>query len=127
MRNALFYLGIGALFTHEMDAIANHEWRVLPILQSFSEETAFTAFSLLHIPLFAVLIALVSSSNPRVRRLSRIGVSVFLLAHAGLHMLYTGRTDYEFDSLLSIFLIYGGALAGGLYLVVSRRESVRSQ
>jgi hypothetical protein len=110
-----------------MDAIANHEWRVLPILRSFSEETAFTAFSLLHIPLFAVLIALVSSSNPRVRRLSRIGVSVFLLAHAGLHMLYTGKADYEFDSLLSIFLIYGGALAGGLYLVVSRRESVQSQ
>jgi hypothetical protein len=117
MRNALFYLGIGTLFAHELDAIANHEWRVMPILQSFSAEAAFTTFVLLHIPLFAVLIALVSSSNDRIRRLSRIGVSVFLLAHAG----------HEFDSLLSMFLIYGGAVFGGLYLVVSRREYLRSQ
>lgn len=127
MRNGLFYLGIGTLFAHELDAIANHEWRVMPILQSFSEEAAFTTFVLLHIPLFAVLIALVSSSNDRVRRLSRIGVSVFLLAHAGLHMLFSGRAGYEFDSLLSMFLIYGGAVVGGLYLVVSRREYLRSQ
>ena len=127
MRSALFYLGLGTLFAHELDAIANHEWRVMPILQSFSEEAALTTFVLLHIPLFAVLIALVSSRNDRIRRLSRIGVSVFLLAHAGLHMLFSGGADYEFDSLLSMFLIYGGAVFGGLYLIVSRRENLQSQ
>ena len=127
MRNALFYVGIGTLFAHELDAIANHEWSIMPVLESFSEQAAFTTFVLLHIPLFAVLIALVSSTNDRIRGLSRIGVSVFLLAHAGLHMLFSGRPHYEFDSLLSMFLIYGGAVFGGLYLVVSRRENLQNQ
>ena len=63
MRNALFYLGLATLFTHELDAIANHEWRVMPIFRSLPDEVAFNAFVLSHIPLFAVLIALVSSSN----------------------------------------------------------------
>ena len=27
-----FYLGLGSLFTHEIDAIPNHEWRGLPLL-----------------------------------------------------------------------------------------------
>ena len=111
----------------QLDAVANHEWRIMPILRSLPEEIAFTAFVMLHIPIFAVLLALVFSSDDRVRTLSRIGVSVFLLALAGLHMFFSGRADYEFDSLLSILLIYGGAVSGGLYLVVSRRESLQSQ
>ena len=127
MRNALFYLGLATLFTHELDAIANHEWRIMPILRSFPEEVGFTTFVLLHIPIFAVLISLVSSSNGRVRRLSRIGVGVFLLAHAGLHMLFAGEASYEFSSSLSNVLIFGGALVGGLYLVASHKDIHRSQ
>jgi hypothetical protein len=127
VRNALFYLGLATLFTHELDAIANHEWRIMPLLRSFPEEVGFTTFVLLHIPIFAVLIALVSSSNGRVRTLSRVGVGVFLLAHAGLHVLFAGEAGYEFSSSLSNILIFGGALVGGLYLAASHRDIYPSQ
>lgn len=94
----------------------------MPILRSLPEEVGFTAFVLLHIPIFAVLIALVSSSNGLIRRLSRLGVSVFLLAHAGLHMLFADVAGYEFSSLLSNILIFGGALLGGFYLLASHKD-----
>lgn len=127
VRNTLFYLGLATLFTHELDAVANHEWRIMPILRSLPEEIAVTAFVMLHVPIFAVLLALVFSINDRVRRLSRIGVGVFLLAHAGLHLLFAGDANYEFSSSLSSILIFGGALVGGLYLVTSFKDIHRSQ
>ena len=126
MRNTLFYLGIATLFTHELDAIANHEWKGMPILRSLPEEVGFNAFVLIHIPLFAVLIALVSSSNSRLRKLSRLGVGLFLVIHAGMHVLFTDVGGYEFDSMISSLLIYGGAVVGGLYLV-SSYEDLRHQ
>jgi hypothetical protein len=119
VRNTLFLLGLATLFTHELDAIANHEWRIMPILRSFPEEVAYTTFVMLHIPIFAVLIALVFSSKAHIRRISRIGVGVFLLAHAGLHMLFVRPDGYEFSSSLSSILIFGGAIFGGLYLAAS--------
>ncbi len=122
MKNALFYLGLGTLFTHELDAIANHEWRIMPILRALPEQTGMSTFVLLHIPLFAVLVALVASNDERLRRLSRLGVSVFLLIHAGLHVWYANEADYEFASTLSNALIFGGALFGGLHLVTSFRD-----
>jgi hypothetical protein len=122
MRNALFYLGLGTLFTHELDAIANHEWRIMPILRSLPEQAGLNTFVLLHIPLFAVLIALVASNDERLRRLSRLGVSAFLLIHAGLHVWFANEAGYEFASAMSNALIYGGALVGGLYLVISFRD-----
>ncbi len=33
IRNVAFYCGFGALFTHELDAMTNHEWRVLPLVE----------------------------------------------------------------------------------------------
>ncbi len=122
MKNALFYLGLGTLFTHELDAIANHEWRIMPILRALPEQAGMSTFVLLHIPLFAVLVALVASNDERLRRLSRLGVSVFLLIHAGLHVWYANEADYEFASTLSNALIFGGALFGGLHLVTSFRD-----
>jgi hypothetical protein len=127
VRNTLFYLALATLFTHELDAVANHEWRIMPILRSLPEEIALTAFVMLHVPIFAVLLALVFSINDRVRRASRIGVGVFLLAHAGLHLLFAGDANYEFSSSLSNILIFGGALVGGLYLLTSFKDIHRYQ
>jgi hypothetical protein len=62
-RDIAFYLGMGSLFTHELDAVPNHEWRGLPLLQSLPDESAMVVFIAAHVPLFAVLIALVASSN----------------------------------------------------------------
>jgi hypothetical protein len=122
MKNTLFYLGLGTLFTHELDAIAKHEWRILPILRSLPEQVGMNTFVLLHIPLFAVLIALVASNDERLSRLTRLGVSAFLLIHAGLHLWFANDPNYEFASNISSALIFGGALFGGLHLVACFRD-----
>ena len=38
MKKIILYLGVGALFTHELDAMTNHEWRVLPLTSFLGEE-----------------------------------------------------------------------------------------
>ncbi|MEO1353795.1 MAG: DUF6713 family protein [Cyanobacteria bacterium J06635_15] len=122
MKNIAFYLGMGTLFTHELDAMPNHEWRILPLTSWLSDEVGMIAFILMHIPLFAILLALVSSHNEKIRIRSRLGIGIFLIAHGGLHILFMSHRNYEFSSMLSSFLIFGGALLGLVYLLLEYRE-----
>lgn len=125
MKDVAFYLGLGALLTHELDAMPNHEWRLLPVLGGLPDQTGMMVFVALHVPLFALLIAAIASERPTMRRVSRLLVAGFLVVHAGLHLLFSGRADYEFGSWLSETLIFGGALCGALYLVLAGREGSR--
>ena len=127
MKNVFFYLGLGTLFTHELDAISNHEWKLLPILRSLPDDLATNSFLLLHIPLFAVLLALVSSTNQQLRQWSRVGVSVFLVIHAGLHLWFMNNIEYEFASKVSNILIFGGALFGGFHIAAFAMDNRHSE
>lgn len=122
MKNILFYLGLGTLFTHELDAISNHEWSVIPILRSLPEVVAMNTFILLNIPLFAVLVALVASTDVRLRERSRLGVGIFLVIHALLHLWFRNDVSYEFASMMSNVLIFCGAIFGGLYMATSYKD-----
>lgn len=128
MRDIAFYLGLGFLFTHELDAVPNHEWRGLPLLGTLPDEAGMLWFIAAHVPLFAVLVALVASTNERIRALSRFGIAVFLVAHGLLHALSAGDPTYEFSSNLSRLLIFGGSGFGALYLILSvKRGGVAPQ
>ena len=118
MKNIIFYIGMSTLFTHEIDAIINHEWRLLPLLGWLTDEYGEIVFILIHIPLFAILIALVASTNIKTRSLSRIGISIFLVIHGLLHVVFMRSTSYEFTSTLSNILIFGGALFGAAFLLL---------
>jgi phosphotransferase system glucose/maltose/N-acetylglucosamine-specific IIC component len=81
-----------------------------------------------HVPLFAILIALVASKDERARALSRLAISAFLVLHGLLHALSAGEPTYEFSSRLSQVLIFGGAVLGALYLVLSvKRDALNGQ
>ncbi len=123
MRHVIFYLGLGTLFTHELDAMTSYEWRILPILGSLPDQMGMTVFLLAHIPLFAVIVALVASGNERTRDLSRLVVSGFLLLHAVLHIWFSSDPNYGFVSDVSNWLIFGGAGLGAIYLALTYRES----
>ena len=56
MLTILYYLGLAALFTHEMDAVMRSEWRLLYVLRSFSDDAAYPLFLALHFPLFFVFL-----------------------------------------------------------------------
>lgn len=113
MQTIFYYLSLGFLFTHELDAMTNHEWRVLPGLSSLDEATGQMVFVLMHIPLFALIIWLGES---RFKSLGRVIITGFLVIHAGLHLAFSGHEAYEFSTAMSSFLIYGGAAVGAVYL-----------
>ena len=122
LKSIMFYLGVGMLLTHEMDAMPNREWRVLPILRSFSDSVGELTFLLAHVPIFAFLIAFVASLHLRVRNRARNLVCAFLVIHAGLHYAFAGHSNYEFAALRSQALIYGAALFGLVYFVAAYLE-----
>lgn len=123
IKKVTLYLGIGALFSHELDAMTNNEWRVLPLIRLLPDEVGRDFFVLAHVPLFAVVVALIASTNTRLRRRANIGVAIFLVIHGLLHALYIGHPAYEFSSALSNLLIFGGAICGGLYIALELQRT----
>ncbi len=117
MKNLLLYLGFATILTHELDAIAQSEWRLLFILRSLPEEAASVAFVILHIPLIAALLWLTNNQSQLIKNWSRIALAAFLVIHSGLHKLLENSPNYTFNSSLSYSLIYGGGLLGLLYLI----------
>ncbi len=125
MKHLIFYLGLGTLFTHELDAMVNHEWRLLPWINSLTDETGMVVFIFLHVPLCAALICMVASTKDKIRTFSRWGISLFLIVHAILHTVFMGNDLYEFASWVSNVLIFGGALLGALFLHLEYRSRQR--
>jgi len=123
VKDIVFYLGLSCLLTHELDGMTNHEWRVLPLVRMLSDSTGEFVFVVGHIPLFAGIIALVASTVERTRRLSRIGLSAFLAVHGVGHALSMGDPSYEFSTVLSNALIFGGAAFGALFLMLEWLET----
>ena len=127
MKSSSFYLGLALLFTHELDSMPNHEWRVLPLLRSLSESAGETVFVIAHVPLFALTIAYVASLNKNTRKLARDIASGFFVVHAILHVLFSGHPDYDFSSPLSSLLIFGAAICGMAYFLSGSAKAAGSQ
>ena len=108
----LFMLNLAWITTHELDAMHHHEWRVLPITSWMTEEWGYRVFVLAHIPLFVLLIGGMSS------REFQLGFDIFLIVHAGLHILFRNHPDYTFDNTLSRLLIYGVVPLAVLHLML---------
>jgi len=123
MKNTAFYLGISLLFTHELDAMSNHEWRIIPGLSALPEAAGAATFLIAHVPLFALVIAFIASLNPKIRDRARNIACGFLLVHAVAHYLFSSHSAYEFSSVLSAVLIYGAAFCGAAYFVALRFEN----
>jgi len=115
MKNTVFYFGIALLFTHELDAMPNHEWRVLPGLNLLSDAAGEAVFLIAHVPFFALVIAFTASVNVKTRATAREFASGFLIAHAAAHYLFSGSSAYEFSSAVSSVLIYAAAVCGIAY------------
>ena len=122
MKDTVFYLGIAFLFTHELDAMPNHEWRLLPVTSFLSDSIGMKAFVIAHIPIFAVAIGCVASLNLKTRSTAQSVVSGFLIIHAVLHFAFSSHPDYEFGSVLSSVLIYGAAILGILFFALKKAE-----
>jgi hypothetical protein len=118
LENLLFNLGLALLFTHELDAVRQHEWRLLFVLRQMPEDIAARAFVAIHVPLFLVLL-IVTQASGELQFWSRAFISAFLVVHAGLHWSLRHRTACNFNSGLSRGLIYGAAFVGLLHSLVA--------
>ena len=100
----LFFVGFALLACHELDAVAQAEWRLLPFLSQMGDEDAYTVFVFLHVPLFALLMWWTSSTSALVRFRAQLSVDAFMVIHVGLHMLFRSHADYRslHDSVASI-------------------------
>ncbi len=110
--HALFYVGLALLFTHELDAVARQEWRILAPFNGLDDAEAQIVFVLVHIPAFAALLWLSGHRSERLRTVSQIAVDLFLVLHAGLHFALSGSPDYAFVPPVETITVYGGAAVG---------------
>lgn len=129
IRSLVYVIGLGFLFSHELDAVTQHEWRLLYVLRGLEDESGRDAFVLLHVPLFAALIGLSFASRPLLRAWSRLLLAAFMVVHVGLHWRLSGHPLYSFHDEISNTLIAGAGLCGLTYtlmtLMYSRRELLR--
>lgn len=122
LRANVFYVLLATLMTHELDAVAQSEWRLLYVLRDLSPAQGQFWFVFLHVPLFAAVLALIRHASVSVRYRSEKGLAIFAVIHAGLHFRLSADPLYTFHSLLSQGLIYGAALLALYFLWLSRHK-----
>lgn len=110
----LYYAMVGAFFTHELDAVKRHEWRIFPLIKLLPEKQGEQVFIWLHIPLFALLLW---GGDGEPMNPTRIGLTAFAIIHVRLHFLLRHHRAYEFNNLSSWSLIVLTGALGIFYLV----------
>mgnify|MGYP001823855506 CR=1 FL=1 len=117
----LFFIGISLLLCHELDAVAQAEWRLLPVLRTLTDASAYPIFVWLHVPLFALVLWWTGSTSLPVRRRAQLVIDAFVVIHAGLHTALRSHEDYTFHSTLSMDCIYGAAVIGAVHALFTWR------
>ena len=100
----VFLLGFCFLLGHEMDASRRKEWRVFSVASGMGDEAGYRAFTVLHVPIYALL--LWEPCGDANRGLIA-GLDVFFIVHVLLHLLFINRPEYRFGSVFSWALILG--------------------
>ena len=125
--NALFIALLAMFIGHELEAVAQHEWRLLYVLRAMPDALAQDIFVLAHVPIVFLLVWLGWHSAERVRSVTRVGCAVFMVVHAGLHWRLREDPLYTFHSATSIFLIFGSLVPAvsllALYLAPRRKRA----
>lgn len=116
MLDLLYYSLVGAFFTHELDAVKRHEWRVMPLLRALPERWGEQAFIWLHVPLFALLLWGGEGNHDSA---TRVGLAGFSIIHVALHYAFRKHPAYEFNNPSSWGLILLSGLLGATYLVTA--------
>lgn len=106
-----WWLGLACIATHELDAVARKEWRILPLLNRLEDDTAEPVFVVLHIPLFFLIFGLTDRRGP-----ARSVFSAAWMIHACAHFLLSGHAEYHFGPPIETVTVYAAAALGVVYL-----------
>lgn len=115
MNTLVFLSGITFLFLHELDAIQQKEWRFFLSWTNIHDESACRLFVALHFPLFLLILWNLPSER------FQMGLDIFLVIHALLHILLRNHPLIHFNGRLSRLWIFAAAFCGlgqlGLLLI----------
>ncbi len=117
-----FQLLFAMFVAHELDAVAQREWRLLYVLRAMPETLAQDVFVLIHVPLLVLLVWLGWHPRLAVREWSRLAMAAFMVVHAGLHWRLSESPLYTFHSPTSVFLIFGSVVPATILLWRSLRR-----
>lgn len=113
----IYWLAFSLFICHEMDAVARAEWNLLYVLRDLEDSAAYIWFILLHIPIYVALLW-GSSAGGRLEKIARMGLTVLLVIHAGLHFRLQNDPLYLFEPPVETITVYGAAAASMIYLAL---------
>ncbi len=116
MQTIALWITITLLLSHELDAVARREWRLLPLLSHLPENTARQLFIWAHVPLILLLLWIAQSGADTMAAKLFSG---FAILHVALHRLYRNHPANDFDNPTSRLLIWLPALTGASHLALS--------
>lgn len=117
MENIFLYLGLAAIFVHEMDAVKRKEWRMFPGLSKLKDETAYYFFTGLHLPMYFLVFWLLH--KPETSSIIILILDVFFIIHLLLHIILRNDSKNNFSGMFSIALIWIIGISGVLDLLIS--------
>ena len=112
-----FILGFCFLLAHEMDAIRATEWKIFPVLNKMEDEAGYRTFTVLHVPIYVFLLLGLFAGGGMTLGLV-IGLDVFFIVHALLHLVFYNHPENRFRSVFSYALIFGAGLFGAASLLL---------
>lgn len=108
-----FILNLSLLFIHEMEAVRYREWKMFIILKEMNDSNAYTAFMLLHLPLYIFILLLLLTGY---QGLGFILLDVFLILHALIHFGFRKHRNNGLTGALSKTIIYVMGLLAFLHI-----------
>ena len=111
----IYALGLAMFAAHELDAVARHEWRLIPGFSQLNDQLGQNIFILLHVPILWVVFWLSAHRSEFIRHRTQLSIDVFLVVHTIIHFGFSGHKFYEFSGTLSHFFIIGGGILGAMH------------
>lgn len=109
----VFSINFALLCLHEMDAIRAKEWKMFVILKDMEDTRAFKVFTILHLPLYTILIFSFVSHQ----LLSFVLIDLFMIFHSLAHFLFEKHPNNNFKNLYSRMIIYPMGILGMVHLL----------
>lgn len=106
----LLFTNLSLLILHEMDAVFCKEWRMLIFLNRIQDSTARIIFSVLHLPLFVIILFLVRYQF----QIFFLVLSIFSIFHLIIHFGFRNQKVNGFKSKYSNGLIVAMGIVGFL-------------
>ncbi len=117
----IFYGALSLLICHELDAVARHEWRLLPFLNQLDDQAGLNVFVLLHVPLFILIFWAATHREEAFRWMSQMVMNVLVIVHGIAHLLVSGHHLYEFEAPVETITVYGAAAVSALHAILLMR------